>query len=405
MDGDGLSAEGAWVVARAGADEIEAACAAAEDSEWSDLGLREHVALAEAWVADLLEHGGWVEDLELRFGLGAQVGEGWLERLEGMTLFLDEKHGAPADSRWLARLTSPVFCWDPEPGLAVGAGLPPPSQRRRPCLVMSEWSGLVEQVLTDALHELVQEGRPVVIAWGPELPELGEALGRSAAAVLPRGAVALLQRPPVAELAAALGRGLFGGLGGILAGRELRERLKTAFRSGRQLPEIESDALAAPPTTGGFDERGEAFEAEDWGPSIARAAFGREESLSGQAGSGQEVCLRVPERHLSAFTEALLAEVAEIEAEGAPVPPLDAGVLRRFRDLVIGALDEGATLIHGEVRGRRAQWGPVVLTNVEDRMTLWGFEGSVPVLALARVSVARSRSSHREGGGAGLTRA
>ena len=252
---------------------------------------------------------------------------------------------------------------------------------------MAEWSGLVDQIVMDALQQLVQGGRPVVIAWGPELPELGEALGRSAAATLPSGSVSLLQRPPAAELGVALQRGSFGGLDGTLAGREVRERLKEAFRDGCQLPEIEFDGLVGPVTPGGVALAGP--DPQEWAWSIAQTTFGRVESLSGQARVSPDVCVPVPERQLSAFTEALLDCVAEIEAQGEPVPPLDAGVLRSFRELVIEALDQGATLIHGEVRGRRAQWGPVVLTNVEERMTLCSFEGSVPVLALSRVSAAR----------------
>lgn len=121
---------------------------------------------------------------------------------------------------------------------------------------------------------------------------------------------------------------------------------------------------------------------------ILQAAFGRLQTLSGQA-SEQVGSVEIAPRRISTFTETLLVA---LEAEGAADPALEpieadmAAQLEQVREL---GLNEGATLIHeARVPSRLASNGAriarLVFTNVEPRMRLHDWSRPSPVLLISR---------------------
>ena len=114
---------------------------------------------------------------------------------------------------------------------------------------------------------------------------------------------------------------------------------------------------------------------------VARLAFGRIETLSGQLGDRVGIA-RVDPRSFSRFSAALLAEL-EGRGQEAPVVDLEPGLLEHLRDVRALGIDEGATLIHEPPRARATPLR-LVFTNVEPRMRLARALRPAPVLCLMR---------------------
>jgi hypothetical protein len=81
---------------------------------------------------------------------------------------------------------------------------------------------------------------------------------------------------------------------------------------------------------------------------VVERAFGRARTLSGQL-PGRVEAVRCAARAFSAFTEALLAELAVDPDAASPVPLIDRRALAALQEVSGRGLDEGATLIHGGV--------------------------------------------------------
>ena len=123
---------------------------------------------------------------------------------------------------------------------------------------------------------------------------------------------------------------------------------------------------------------------EDSARAVVELAFGRGATFGGQLpGSlGRVFC---PARRFSRFTELCLAELERMEAEAAPVPPIDAETAARARAAWELGLDEGATCIAGG-EGDDDVLQPTILTNVEVFMACARRQDPVPVLCLLRGS-------------------
>ena len=129
---------------------------------------------------------------------------------------------------------------------------------------------------------------------------------------------------------------------------------------------------------------------------IARAAFGRSETFSGQL-DGQCARAVCAERSFSRFTEALLAELRRSPDVARPVPLVERESEEHLRRVRVLGLDENATLIFdgesrpgGAVPASPAKAGdailaPTVFTNVEERMRLAWLGRPIPLLCLLRV--------------------
>lgn len=263
-------------------------------------------------------------------------------------------------------------------------------------LVRPHWGALLSGAQA-ALAELAA-GRAVLLLADPRVPELVERLADVLLEVgVEPGALAQLTehgRNGLLE-AAASGRvarfvlGVAGEDGRDLVAAVERAAERAGFGAGvvdLQPPEVELVRV----------ERGVARVALEDDPErrareVARAAFGRLETLSGQL-DGQVGVVHVHARRLSRFTEALLRA---LEHEGLADPPaafVDPSLsrhLEEFRDL---GLDEGATLIHegGPSQGPRggARLTRLVFTNLEPQMQLVACSRPAPALLLMRGTAA-----------------
>ncbi len=119
---------------------------------------------------------------------------------------------------------------------------------------------------------------------------------------------------------------------------------------------------------------------------VAREAFGRVATLSGQAHDmvGRVYCA---EAVFSSFTEALLSVLDEPGGERwPPLPALDRDATAGAHAACVAGLDEGATLIFGDPGdGTRPVWHPAVFTNVLPEMACARRIEPLPLLALLRV--------------------
>jgi len=114
--------------------------------------------------------------------------------------------------------------------------------------------------------------------------------------------------------------------------------------------------------------------------AAAHAAFDRGAAWGGQRPGqlGRIVCHA---RHFSALSETLLVELERRARAWEPPAPVQAGAAQRHADLVERGLDEGATLIWGELPAR---WGPAVLTNVEPGSATAREQQPDPLIVLLR---------------------
>lgn len=277
------------------------------------------------------------------------------------------------------------------------------------------WCGLYESPAA-ALFSALLLGRTAVFVSDPHAPMIADAFAHALdRAGLPRGVLSVVHDDGDDALRAAFATGAATWLvGSGYPGRVRRlEKLATSAPP--------ADFGAGVHATGGlFVElgilrsrslglrSGEDFAAR--AEEIARSAFGRSATLSGQL-PGQVARVVCPERSFSRFTETLLALLRSSTDVLRPIPLVERAsvdLLRRVRFL---GLDENATLIFdggdalasraasapappaAEARAAEARspaitedaiLSPTVFTNVEERMRIASFGRPIPVLCLLR---------------------
>jgi Aldehyde dehydrogenase family len=251
--------------------------------------------------------------------------------------------------------------------------------------------------LVRAVFEQLAAGQVVLLLSDGSVPALADRLTDALLeAGLPRDALALVHDDGDAALRAA-------------AGDPRVSRLRVSGHPGQQArcaPLLERAARGATFGSGVLeDNRGRDFAFDVLGRGqrivdlsqdpreaavrIVEAAFGRVQTLSGQA-AGQVGSVELAPRRISVFTEALLGA---LERDGVVDPALEpletdlAPALERVREL---GLNEGATLIHeARVPSRRPGGGAriarLVFTNVEPGMRLSAWSRPSPVLLISRL--------------------
>lgn len=249
-------------------------------------------------------------------------------------------------------------------------------------VVLARWTDLVAGLGQRILSHL-ELGRSVLVIADERLPFAGDVWCRAleAAQLLP-GVVSLVHGVPF-DVRRSLKRALAGHQSST-ADEAFRATLDVlgvpiVLCQGNAQPANRSVVLA----DGDFQSAAK---------MVIEAAFGRAGTISGQLPGrvGRVLC---EERMLSAFTEALLKEIALHPDTQNPVPLADARAMGSVKALWELGLDEGCTLIHGgepmaragqrKSNDRRVQ--PAVFTNVESEMQVAQIEDPLPILCLIRI--------------------
>jgi hypothetical protein len=273
----------------------------------------------------------------------------------------------------------------------------------RPLLVRAPAGEFLAGLVRASLPGLL-DGRAVLFLSDPDLPDLArEFLQQLVGDERLAGAVSLLHEDRSTCLALALSSDAFA-----------RAHAPGARRLGLSVPRGAPSLPALSPGGSGFGggvfdvERRRATAVDDAPLSnsalavlhgddpveaaarVVRLAFDPLVSLSGQL-EGQVGRVACHERHLSRFTQALLAELERL-GESPSCPLFTFGLRQHCGELRRLGLDEGATLIEDGLdpptgfRGgsREAILAPSVFTNVEPTMEVARPSRPAPILALLR---------------------
>jgi acyl-CoA reductase-like NAD-dependent aldehyde dehydrogenase len=252
-------------------------------------------------------------------------------------------------------------------------------------LAIPDWSELLLGTAVAPLGELVA-GRPVLVLGDPRTPAVADALlAACESAGFPPGSAAVLHGVDATLLRAAVRSPAV--VRAVVSGPP--ERLQAVHAAAAARPshaplELLEDVPRGVSLALGRD-------APERVSEIVERAFGRARTLSGQL-PGRVEAVRCDPRAFSAFTEALLAELAVDPDAASPVPLIDRRALAALQEVSGRGLDEGATLIHGGVtRGGPGPMGgdppgtpPIVFTNVEEGMQLYALPAPGPLLRLVR---------------------
>jgi acyl-CoA reductase-like NAD-dependent aldehyde dehydrogenase len=263
-------------------------------------------------------------------------------------------------------------------------------------LAIPDWSELLIGTATAPLAELVL-GRPVLVLADPRTPAVADAVADAIAdAGFPPGTAAVLHGADAALLRAAVRSPSV--TRAVVSGAPERLRAvhaAAAARAPSAALELLEDVPRGVAVTLGHDAPERAGE-------IVERALGRAATLSGQA-PGRVEAVYCPPRAFSAFTEALLAALGDTPDVVRPIPLIDAEAVATFHEVCRRGLDEGATLIHGDVARGPAAAGagggsrivaPAVFTNVESGMQILARVAPGPLLRLVRAE-AENRSALR----------
>jgi len=249
----------------------------------------------------------------------------------------------------------------------------------------SEWlAGCARAVFAE-----LAAGRAVLLIGAPRMPELAQRVVEVLLdAGLPPELVALLHDDGDSAWRAALASGSITHVrasGGEAERSDLEQRLASAPTHAAFGAGVSAEAA---PIVPGFTllrsrlldvARGE--DPELAARRVARQAFGRIETLSGQL-HGRVGVARVDARSFSRFGAALLGVLEDGEPE-APVADLEPGLAEHLRRVRALGIDEGATLIHEPQRSRGSPLR-LVFTNVDSRMRLARALRPAPLLCLMR---------------------
>jgi len=246
---------------------------------------------------------------------------------------------------------------------------------RERVLHLSHWTELELPLFRSLLPELL-DGAAVLLFGDRRLPVAADALVRALVAAGVGGEdLALLHAPTEDALEHALAHPAVG----KVTARGSRRRIAHVRRA---TPESRPQVLAL--VRNGDFEVDPSRDLEPQARALVRAAFGRAETLSGQA-AGQASRVHCPASVFSRFTELLIDASRGVRDVEEPLPQIDRDAVRVFEHRVALGLDEGATLIDGgvdDVASRRCR--AAVFTNVEPRMELWRARRPVPVCLLSR---------------------
>lgn len=272
-------------------------------------------------------------------------------------------------------------------------------------LVRRHWG---ELLAARVLFAELAAGNPVLLVGDGRVPALADRVLRALlAAGVPRDAVALVHDDGDTAVRAALASGRVARwrASGYPEARERCEALVEAATPqglfGAGVVQTLGPALEFAPLVRGGARVAEGDEPARCAKDVARRAFGRIETMSGQL-PGQVGVVEVHPRRLSRFTEVLLETLEGSFSRTPPAAFLDPDLvphLRAMRDL---GLDEGATLIHegrppeSHADDSDATLIRLVFTNVEPHMRLVACSRPAPVLLLQRRELDGDSDDRRE---------
>ncbi len=228
--------------------------------------------------------------------------------------------------------------------------------------------------LVERVASALAAGWPVVLLADEHPPGPAAALAR-AAADLPPGALAVLHGGlALASEALATGVGAVFGAAPSASTRALRTAARAA---GARWVDVEESA-------GRVEVLGAATEPASAAEGLLETAFGAA-TLGGQLAGGV-VAARIAARVYGPLVDELLARVDRNPERLLLPPPLDPGAPAALAARIRRALDEGATLVVGDLpAGRgRAHFGPAILVNAELAPGVMAECSPLPVLLLAR---------------------
>ena len=263
----------------------------------------------------------------------------------------------------------------PAPASGSGRAGGPGTGPRGWVLWVAHWTEL-ERPLFEALVPELLAGAPVLLLADRRLPAGPESVARALVETGVGGRRLSLLHAPTPD---ALDHALSHPAVEKVVATGSRRRIAHIRRA---TPEVRAQELTVV-RNAGFEVDADGDLAEQ-ARELVRAAFGRTETLGGQA-AGQAARVHCPETVLSRFTELLLEACDESRDVRDPLPQIDRDAVRVFERRLALGLDEGATLIQGAVLDANARLcAPAVFTNVEPGMELWREPRPVPACLLSR---------------------